>query len=206
MTMLVQNQKTLCAVSYDTTTFGLLSRCVARDNPQCILERIEPDELFQNPDHSRQYINLVIRDFDERKKVSNFLDTNNLDRFSYIDHESWSHPWLEHQPGCVIFGLTGSHKLILGKDVIIQGQCGFGENVNVGDGCFFSGGCCLADSVTIGRFCFVSLNVTILDKIVIGDDVHLLPSMTIKKNITEPGKYYNPYVFKTKKLEIQRLK
>lgn len=198
--MIIRNEKPLLAISYSTKTFEMLDRFLKDDDPTCIIERIEPEEFLNAPPNSNfQYINLITKDFCERKKVSEVLDLHSLDRFSYINQDLSVHRYTEFGEGCFIYPGAITYSAAIGKDCILHGRVSLAEDVALGQGCFLSGLVSIAGSTKIGNYCFISTNVTIMDKITITDNVHLLPSMTVKKSILEPGTYYNPSAFDVKK-------
>lgn len=204
--MLIKNDKPLMAISYDTQTLKILSQVVAEEYGLTV-ERIFPADFFKNPSDEFQYINLVIKDFDERKIVSQTLDEFGLDRFTCIDqsHRSLStvRPGQELKigAGCFIYPAVFGYSGTIGNDVIIHSMTRMAENVSIGDGCFISGSVTMAGSCKIGNWCFIGNNVFMIDNVAIADNVRLLPGMGVRKNIKEPGTYYNPNVFELAKID-----
>lgn len=199
--MLIKNEKPLCAISYDTKTFTMLTRLVNKDDKSLVIKRIEPKEFIKEHSNEYQYINLVIKDVDERKLISSVLDANNCDRFSYINTNLSVHEFTKFGPGCFVYPGVMTYEATIGKDNILHGRVSLAEDVVIGNGCFFSGVVSIAGSTTIGDYCFISTSVTVMDNLKIANDVRLLPGMVIKKSIQEPGTYYNPSVFEIKKLK-----
>jgi acetyltransferase-like isoleucine patch superfamily enzyme len=205
--MLIKNDKPMAAISYDTQTYSQLRQFIDTEEGQEIV-RIDPNDFLQNPTDNYQYINLVIKDFDQRKQVSALLDQLGLDRFTYVDRSHQS--ILGVRPGekfkiglgCflypAVFGYSGS----IGKDVIVHSLTALAENVTVGDGCFISGSVTAAGSCKIGNWCFIGNNVFLIDNVELVDNVRLLPGMGIRKSIKTPGTYYNPNIFKIEKIII----
>jgi len=199
-----QNDKPLCAISYETSTYANLKKLISSRNSCDILYRIHPEEFIKNPSTEFQYVNLVVLDYTEREKISFILDEKELGRFTFID-DSFGNAQDSNNvhagPGCVLMSGIFSYGATLGKDCIVHGRVSFAEDVSIGNGCFLSGLVTVAGSTKIGNFCFISTNVTIMDHLTINDHVRLLPGMVVRKSITDPGTYYNPYVFEVKKMK-----
>jgi acetyltransferase-like isoleucine patch superfamily enzyme len=207
--MLIKNNKPLMAISYDTQTFRLLCQYIYEETG-IVLGRILPSEFLINRSNEYQYINLVIKDFDERKQVSAALDQYLLDRFTYIDQSRESFQSVSSAiisdsfkigQGCFIYPAVFGYSGTFGNDVIVHSFVKLAENVSIGNGTFISGSVTIAGSCRIGEWNFIGNNVFIIDNVVTSDNVRLLPGLGVRKNIKSPGTYYNPYVFECKKIE-----
>ena len=203
--MIVKNDKPLMAISYDTRTFLMLKRFMHDSEPDLELLRIDPKEFILTSSNEFQYINLITKDFDERKLISKLLDDRSHDRFSYIDTEykAVKHEHSKFGPGCFIYPGVMTYFADFGKDVMVHGRCNFAEGVTVGDGCFFSGTVTVAGDSSIGSFCNISTNVLIMDHVSICDNVRILPATNVRKSITKPGTYYNPYAYKVEEINLR---
>lgn len=203
--MLIKNDKPLMAISYDTQTYGQLRKFIKLET-NIDLARVEPVEFLENPDPAYQYINLVIKDFDQRKEVSAVLDQYDLDRFTYIGEDTTASRFsvkdFKVGQGCMLFPGVWIYTGSIGNDVIMHGLVKMAENVHVGNGCFFSGSITIAGGCTIGDWCFLGNNLFFIDGVKICNNVKLLPGTNIRKNITEPGTYYNPYTYKVEKIIV----
>ena len=200
--MIVKNDKPLMAISYETRTLKMLRLLVNRDDPSLVVNRIDPKDFLLSSSDEYQYINLVTIDFAERKLISKILDDRNHDRFSFIDTDFRGRIYEECNfgPGCLIFPGAMFYYADIGKDVIIHGRVSCAEGTKIGDGCFLSGMATIAGDVTIGDFCFISTNVLIMDHVSICDDVRILPATNVRKSISSPGTYWNPYSYKVEKM------
>lgn len=198
--MLLKNDKPLAAISYDTRTYAMLCELVSRDDPDIAVLRIDPNDFEKSPDPTYQYVNLVNKDWEQRKRISKILDEKQLDRFSYISQDIASHNNTTFGNGCVIFAGLGTYYGTIGNDVMMHGRVSLAEGVSVGNGCFFSGLVTVAGDSHIGDFCYIGTSVVILDHVKICSDVKLLPGTSVKKDITEPGKYYNPFFYRIEKM------
>lgn len=203
--MLIKNHKPLAAVSYDTQTYGQLKKFIKLET-DIDLARFDPGEFLQNPDTDYQYINLVVKDFDQRKAVSAVLDQHNLDRFTYIGEDSTASRFRVNDitvgKGCMLFPGVWMYTGSIGNDVIMHAMVKLAENVQVGNGCFFSGSITIAGGCTIGDWCFLGNNLFFIDGVQLCNDVKLLPGTSLRKNISESGTYYNPYTYKIEKIIV----
>ena len=204
--MLIKNNKPLAAISYDTQTYGQLRKFIELED-NIDLARIDPNDFLENPNPGYQYINLVVKDFDQRKQVSSALDQHKLDRFTYIGQDTTASRFHLDQfkvgMGCMLFPgvwmyLGGS----IGNDVIMHAMIRMAENVHVGNGCFYSGSITIAGGCTIGDWCFLGNNLFFIDGVHVCNDVKLLPGTNLRKSITEPGTYYNPNTYKLEKIIV----
>lgn len=206
--MIIKNHKPLCAISYDTITYQLLKQFLVAEEPDLALLRIEPSQFKVDLSDEFQYINLVLKDFEEREIISKLLDLNNLDRFSYIA-KTYTHPMLIGQGakvevggGCLLYPGVWGYSGRIGNDVIIHSTTRLAENFSIGNGCFLSGNIAIAGDCEIGDFCYLGTNVMLIDHIKICDHVKLLPGVSVRKSITHSGTYYNPYTFELKKIDL----
>lgn len=203
--MLIKNDKPLMAVSYDTQTYGQLQKFIQVDEG-FNLTRIEPDEFLTNPDPAYQYINLVVKDFEQRKRVSATLDRLELDRFTYIGNELGAARFhfdnIAVGKGCMIFPGVWAYSGAIGNDVIVHSMTKLAENVRVGNGCFLSGSITIAGGCTVGDWCFLGNNLFFIDGIQVCDNVKLLPGTNLRKSIKDEGTYYNPNTYKVERIML----
>lgn len=203
--MIICNSKPLAAISYDTQTYGQLKKFIAAES-QIELVRIDPNNFLTNPDSKYQYINLVVKDFEQRKQVSFTLDQHNLDRFTYIGESSLSSQFhvanIDVGKGCMLFPSVWVYSGKIGNDVIIHTSVKMAENVQIGNGCFFSGSITLAGNCKVGNWCYLGNNLFCIDHVEICDNVKLLPGTNLRKNITKSGTYYNPNMFRIEEIVL----
>jgi len=203
--MLIKNHKPLAAISYDTQTYAQLRKFIQADEGADLI-RIDPNDFLQNPNNDFQYMNLVIKDFEQRKQVSSALDQFDLDRFTYIGEDAAvSRLQLNNfsvGPGCLLFPGVWMYSGTIGKDVVIHSMVKIAENVSIGNGCFLSGSITIAGNCKIGDWCYLGNNLFFIDHIEVCDNVRLLPGTNLRKSIKNPGTYYNPNMFKVESVVI----
>ena len=199
--MLDYNPDLACAaISYDTTTFTDLEWNLKEAGVK--LHRIDPDKFLANPvKDSYQYINLVIKDFKQRERVSDCLDRYNLPRFSFI-HDS-STVWVENLgKGLFVYPYNLiTTDVVVGNDVIFQGHSGIAHRVQIGQGTVVGGFNMISGSTVIGKFCLLYIRVSVYDKLTICDRVTIGADSVIRKDITEPGTYTTVFSQKLVKIE-----
>lgn len=202
--MIIGNNKPLAAISYDTQAYGLVKQFTMADGVDVV--KISPEEFAASPSTDFQYVNLVVKDWDERARISAKLDQLNLDRWSYIGEPYTAQMLKEGKisvgSGSVIFPMTFAYSGAIGQDAIIHSMVKIAENVSIGNGCYISGGVTIAGSCKIGNRCYLGNNLFIIDHINLCNDVRLLPGTNVRKNITKAGTYYNPNTFKIESIMI----
>ena len=206
--MLIKNSKPLAAISYDTQTFALLTEFIKNEGDDHVT-RIEPTQFKQDLDPNYQYINLVLKDWEERKEISSLLDQHELDRFTYLNTDYAAIPTsisvvnnskMSIGPGCFLYPGVMAYSGSIDKDVIIHGRVALAENIHIGTGTFMSGACVIAGNCDIGSWCYIGTSVLILDHVTVASDTKILPGTAVKKSIKKSGTYYNPHFYKIQKL------
>jgi carbonic anhydrase/acetyltransferase-like protein (isoleucine patch superfamily) len=199
------SDKSLAVISYETATFFALTKFLAIETTES-LTRISPEDFLNSASNQYQYINLVVKDFDLRKKISETLDQHNLERWTLVVEDPAvfskvaANKNLSIGQGCLIYPGVWVYSGTIGKDVIIHGMVKLAENISVGNGCFFSGSITIAGGCAIGDWCFLGNNLFFIDGIQVCDNVRLLPGTNLRKNITRPGTYYNPNTYRVEKI------
>jgi acetyltransferase-like isoleucine patch superfamily enzyme len=182
--MLIKNHKPLAAISYDTQTYGQLRKFIQADEG-IDLTRIDPEDFFKNPTTDYQYINLVVKDFDQRKKISAMLDQHNLDRFTYIGQDLTASRYSINDfnvgEGCMLFPGVWAYTGSIGNDVIVHAFVKLAENVRIGNGCFISGSVTIAGGCIIGDWCFLGNNLFFIDQVSICDNVSYCQAQIYEK-------------------------
>lgn len=194
--MIVSNSnKPFVAISYDTVTFKDLQYWFnTLHNIQ--LDRIEPNEGNLTLSSSNQYINLVIKDLQLRKKITKLLDTEKHERFSFI-HPSASVSIDVPSTGIFIYPAVIIYpNVIIEQDVIIHANTGIGHCCRIGSGTYISGSVSIGGSCQIGSNCTIGLASVILDCVEIVADVIVGAGALVKKNILVAGTYASPLLIK----------
>lgn len=198
--MIISSSKDLFAISFDTATYQMLSHFV-KDHDGYTLARIDPLEFLSTknfPDGA--FINLVIKDFDLREKISFFIDDNDLERFtlihdfSYVDQTNIG-------PGCLIYPLAVIYPgAVIHKDVIMHSHSGVAENSQIGAGSFISGDVKICGSSVIGDYCQINVGAIVYDKVTIVSHTIIGAVTIVRKNISVPGTYSSLLKHKIQKI------
>lgn len=178
----------LVAVTFDSVNFQDLTWMLAQENLK--IDRVDPFLLLdQEPDFTKTYVNLVVRDMDLREQISKKMDQFGLSRFSFV-HFSSTVMSPQLGKGTIIYpNLSMATNCVIGDDVIIHGQSGIGHNTKIGNGTLINGLCMINGGVTIGNFCHICSHVIIYDQIKICDHVTVAANSLIRKPIRESGVY-----------------
>jgi acetyltransferase-like isoleucine patch superfamily enzyme len=193
--------KHLIAVSFDTVTYQDLV-CFVNEHPGYILSRLDPMVFLHTiPDKNYAYINLVIKDFELRKKVTEHLDRNKLSRFSLLHDRAYYKDAVIGE-GCLIYPMVTLYpNCELEKDIIVHSLSLIAHKCYIKTGVFISGRVSVGGGTSIGRFTQINLDSTIYDNIEICDDNNIGASSIVRKSIQMPGVYSSQ--LKNKLLKIK---
>lgn len=156
---------------------------------------VTPEELYAS-DQSRwknsMFGNIVWRDFNQRKQVSNFLKENNLPKFSSIRPTAMTYDAVI-EPGCAIsdYCLVGIGST-LGEDSFMLPYAGIAHNAQVGQSVYVGGRATFGGSVNIGDYCYFGMCSVVVDNVSIASGSFIGASTTVAKNLDEPGMYFGP--------------
>lgn len=195
--MIIANNKPLALVGYpESITIKEVKTAIEEEHPSNGVLVIEPDELFANGNNNYQYVNLVVKqDFKIRKQITEFLDNNNLDRFTYIHPSAVvSLSSCIIHPGVIIGPLVGiAFGVEIERDVMILAQAGIAHGCKINAGTYISGQTCIGGSTNIGKFCYFGMRSVVYDRVSIADDVTISVASVVRKSITQAGVYHgNP--------------
>ena len=186
--MLVYNSKKPCvAISYDSATFNDLKIFLEAESVE--LNRVDPEEFFNSGSPANQYINLINKDMELRKKISTALDVQHLDRFAYVHELSRLSGFLV-TPGSLIYpNVTPYAGTEFGKDILIHAGTTIAHTTKIDDGCYIGGSTYIAGGCYIGKFCFIGISVTVCENVKISSDVTVGIRSLVRKNINFSGTY-----------------
>jgi len=192
--MLYKNHKPCAVISYDTITYNDLTYYMSKESVDLI--RIPPQDFIQNPTNEYQYINLVINDMKLRELITNKLDSNDLDRFSFV-HHSASVDVDIGPAGILIYPhVTVYPNAKIGNDVIIHANTGIAHFSELGKGTYVSGNVSVGGNTKIGNYCSIGMSATLVDKLAISSYVKIGPATLIRKKVIYPGVYATPTIVK----------
>ena len=197
--MLYKNYKPCAVISYDTVTCNDLTYYMSKENVNLI--RISPEDFLQTPTDEYQYINLVINDMKLRETITDKLDNNNLDRFSFV-HPSAAVDVDVGPTGLLIYPHVVVYPNVkINNDIIIHANTLIAHFSELGKGTYVSGSVTIGGNTKIGNYCSIGISATIVDKLTISPYVRIGPATLIRKNIISPGTYASPKTVKKLKNE-----
>jgi UDP-3-O-[3-hydroxymyristoyl] glucosamine N-acyltransferase len=180
--------RTCVAISYNSALFSDVKYFI-KTTDQVDVELMHPEEFFQTNALPHQYINLVHKNSDERKAISDKLDALKAKRFSYAHPQAFFNP-ADVSPGSILWPLsTLQHTANIGTDVIVIHNSVIGHNTKVGRGTFMSSMSVIGGSAVVGEFCWIAFGTVIKDGIEICDNVRTGIGTIVRKSISEPGTY-----------------
>lgn len=190
--IILSNKKTskiLYAVSFDSATYHDLE-CFVNEHSGYSLTRIDPDDfLLLHQPLPGSYINLIIRDVELRKQITNHLDHYCFDRFSLVHDKSYV-GFANIAPGCMIYPLVSIYpNTVLHQDVIVHSLTLIAHRCQIGAGAFISGGITIAGNTSIGKFTQIGIDATIYDQIAIPANTVIGASSVVRKKILKSGAY-----------------
>ena len=182
-----------CAVSYDSATFLDLHFYMKTLGHTLI--RLDPDEFLSLiPDNNIQYINLVTK-FPLRQKISQHLDTNLLDRFSFC--ASYLPQSKNIAGGVFVYpGVNIYPSAQIGPDVIIHSGVSIAHNTKVGQGSFISGHVVIGGSTKLGEYCWIGMDASVIDSIFIANHTTINSRALVINDIVNENTVYNKHIIK----------
>jgi UDP-3-O-[3-hydroxymyristoyl] glucosamine N-acyltransferase len=134
-------------------------------------------------------INLVIRDINLRKQITQHLDSNSYKRFSLIHDRSYTSS-ADIALGCMIYPMTSIYSgAVLQQDVIVHSLTLIAHQCQIGVGTFISGGVTVAGNTAIGEFSHIGIDATIYNQISMPPDTTIGASTVVRKSIVDSGTY-----------------
>ena len=187
--MINGNNKPYRAISFQTLVLNDLTTYMNAEG--IAIDAVTPSDFIHNPKPTFQYINLVNKDTEMRKLVSETLTKHQLDRFSFI-HPSVVALGADIGPGSMIYPMCAfMPTAVVGNDVLMfSGTC-VAHNTTIKQGTVLASRVTISGSSTIGEYCFIGTGSTIVDKVNIHNDVVLSAGSMVKQDISEPGYYIN---------------
>ena len=158
-----------------------------------LAEEILPAVFLLEPNKQNyQYIVALSWDREERQRIIEYIDKNNLDLITVINDTSLiGHtPAATIGPGTFIFPFCNisiaSH---VGRHCIIGSYSLIGHYSGLGDNCELRPGVMINGKSQIGKNCLIETKATITNRAMICDAVDIMAFSEVRKDITESGRY-----------------
>jgi len=156
-----------------------------------VAEILHPDEFFKNNfDDGSQFMVTVTRELALRKAIVDYLDNNNLSRYTFVHPLAYIDPTATVGEGTFIAPFcTVAYNATVGKDCTMGPYSMISHKSHIGNGSLIHSGAMVAGSTTIGQYCLLNLRCSIIDKLDICDEVSVGAGSLVTKSIDKPGHY-----------------
>lgn len=151
---------------------------------------IEPKDFRPNPEY--QYIVSITYDLEERRRMIDLVDYQQLDLITVIHDTSLigTNPPAQIGAGSFVFPFTivalGS---VVGPHSIIGPYNLIGHYSHVGRNCITRPGVTISDKSKVGDNCVFNIKATVTNKVTIADDVEIMGLTNVVKDINQAGRY-----------------
>jgi len=157
------------------------------------VEIIQPDDFLLLPNQDDyQYIVAVSYDLEERKKIIEYVDHQQLDLITVISDKSLlgTTPAAVIHPGSFIFPFCNiTLGASIGQHCIIGSYSLIGHYCHIGNNCIIRPGVMITNKSVIGDNCLFNIKSTVTNKVKIVDNVEVMAFTNITKDITIAGRY-----------------
>jgi len=188
--MIIANQKPIRIIGYPQSSMH--QEFVNEITRTHAAETITPEDFLLAPSSDYQYIVSISFDFQERKKIIQYIDQINLDMITVI-HDSvilGTNPPALIGPGSFIFPFTClSLGAQIGRHCVIGPYNLIGHYSTLGNNCLTRPGVTISDKSHVGNHCILNIKATVTNKVNITDDVEVQGLSNVTKDITQPGQY-----------------
>jgi UDP-3-O-[3-hydroxymyristoyl] glucosamine N-acyltransferase len=157
------------------------------------VEITQPDDFLLLPNqHKYQYIISVSYDLEERKKLIEYVDQQNLDLITVINDTTLvgaTPPAIIH-PGSFIFPFCNiSIASTVGRHCIVGSYSLIGHYASIGNNCILRPGVMITGKSTVGHNCTINTRSTVTNNSTVADNVEIMAFTNVVKNIVESGRY-----------------
>ena len=188
--MIIANHKPIRIIGYRESSMN--QEFVNEISKTHVCTVVSPADFVTDMDTDYQHIVSVTFDFQERKKMIELIDQNNLDLVTVIHDTSLvgSSPPAKIGAGTFVFPFstialgaqTGRHCIIGPYNLI-------GHYSQLGDNCITRPGVTISGKSTVGNNCVFNIKSTVTNKVTITDSVEILGLSNVVKDIDQPGRY-----------------
>jgi UDP-3-O-[3-hydroxymyristoyl] glucosamine N-acyltransferase len=189
--MIVANDKPIKIIGYAESS--MTQEFVNEISLTHTVEIIYPDDFLSLSDQDfYQYIIAVSYDLEERKKLIEYVDQQNLDLITVVSDTALvgtTHATVVH-PGTFIFPFCNiSLGASVGRHCIIGSYSLIGHHSQLGNNCILRPGVMITGKSTVGKNCIVNTRSTVTNNSNVTDNVEIMAFTNVVKHIVNPGKY-----------------
>ena len=189
--MIIANNKPIKIIGYAESS--MTQEFVNEITKTHTVEIIQPDDFLLLPNQDDyQYIISVSYDLEERKKIIEYVNRQNLDLITVISDRSLvgTTPNAIIHPGTFIFPFCNiSLGVKIGRHCIIGSYSLLGHYSQLGNNCIIRPGVMVTGKSTVGNNCTINTRSTITNNSTVADNVEIMAFTNVIKNIVESGKY-----------------
>lgn len=189
--MIIANHKSIKIIGY--TESAMTSEFVNEIMLTHPVEVISPDKFLLLPNqHDYQYIISVSYDLEERKKLIEYADQQNLDLITVISDTALvgATPAAIIHPGSFIFPFCNiSIASTVGRHCIVGSYSLIGHYSSIGNNCILRPGVMITGKSTVGHNCTINTRSTVTNNSTVSDNVEIMAFTNVVKTIIESGRY-----------------
>lgn len=189
--MIIANNKPIKIIGYVESS--MTTEFVNEITLTHLVEVICPtDFLLLSNQNDYQYIIAVSYDVEERKKIIEYVDQQNLDLITVISDRSLvgTTPVSVINPGTFIFPFCNiSLGASVGRHCIIGSYSLLGHYSQLGNNCILRPGVMVTGKSTVGNNCTINTRSTITNNSIVTNNVEIMAFTNVVKNIVDSGRY-----------------
>ena len=189
--MIIGNDKPIKIIGYAESS--MTAEFVNEISLTHLVKVINPNNFLSLPkQHNYQYIIAVSYDLEERKKLIEYVDQQNLDLITVISDTTLvgATPPAIIQPGSFIFPFCNiSIASTVGRHCIVGSYSLIGHYSSIGNNCILRPGVMITGKSTVGHNCTINTRSTVTNNSTVADNVEIMAFTNVVKNIVESGKY-----------------
>lgn len=152
---------------------------------------VNPYEFLNgNYNSTDKFLITVTKDQLLRKELINKLDTDKLERATFIHDTAVINQNAKIGKGSIIWQFVSIlHHASIGSDCMISPYSMVAHQTNIGSGTIMLPGSMVGGTSTIGNHCLLGLRSSVIDKINVCDDVIIGAGSLVTKHILYSGRY-----------------
>ena len=156
-----------------------------------LVEVVCPNDFLLLPNQDNyQYIIAVSYDLEERKKIIEYVDQQNLDLITVVSNTALLGAAAIIYPGTFVFPFCNiSLGANIGRHCIVGSYSLIGHYASIGNNCILRPGVMITGKSTVGHNCTINTRSTITNNSTVADNVEIMAFTNVVKNIVASGKY-----------------
>lgn len=189
--MIIGNDKPIKIIGYSASS--MTAEFVNEIALTRVVEVVCPNDflLLSNKDNY-QYIISVSYDLEERKKLIEYVDQQNLDLITVVSDTALLGvtPAAVIHPGTFVFPFCNvSLGASIGRHGIVGSYSLVGHYALIGNNCILRPGVMITGKSTVGDNCIINTRSTVTNNSTVADNVEIMAFTNVVKNIIESGRY-----------------